>query len=112
MQFVSQEAGKARQTNALMYNPTTDRYSIITNYNPEIQGAKGIDIDPSRVEQIKADIKASIERNIPWAVSNDYLSKVDKGIDYNAYIRSLYYENDPKDNEPKIKKAATKAGLN
>ena len=111
MQFVSQEAGKARQTNALMYNPTTDRYSIITNYNPEIQGAKGIDIDPSRVEQIKADIKASIERNIPWAVSNDYLSKVDKGIDYNAYIRSLYYENDPKDNEPKIKKAATKAGL-
>lgn len=111
MQFVSQEAGKARQTNALMYNPTTDRYSIITNYNPETQGAKGIDIDPSRVEQIKADIKASIERNIPLAVSNDYLSKVDKGIDYNAYIRSLYYENDPKDNEPKIKKAATKAGL-
>ena len=45
MQFVSQEAGKARQTNALMYNPTTDRYSIITNYNPETQGAKGIDID-------------------------------------------------------------------
>lgn len=111
MQFVTQEAGKARQTNALMYNPTTDRYSIITNYNPETQGAKGIDIDPSRVEQIKADIKASIERNIPWAVSNDYLSKVDKGINYNAYIRLLYYENDPKDNEPKIKKAATKAGL-
>lgn len=80
MQFVSQEAGKARQTNALMYNPTTDRYSIITNYNPEIQGAKGIDIDPSRVEQIKADIKASIERNIPWAVSNTYLSNVGKVV--------------------------------
>ena len=52
----------------------------ITNYNPEIQGAKGIDIDPSRVEQIKADIKASIERNIPWAVSNTYLSNVGKVV--------------------------------
>lgn len=111
MQFVSQEAGKARQTNALMYNPTTDRYSIITNYNPEIQGAKGIDIDPERLDEIKAAIKASIEGNTPWAISNDYLSKVDKGIDYNAYIRSLYYENDPKNNKPKIKNAATKAGL-
>ena len=80
MQFVTQEAGKARKTNALMYNPTTNRYSIITNYNPEIQGAKGIDIDPSRVEQIKADIKASIERNIPWAVSNTYLSNVGKVV--------------------------------
>lgn len=48
-----------------MYNPATDRYSLITNYNPEIQGAKGIDIDPSRIEQIKAGIKAAIEKNRP-----------------------------------------------
>lgn len=77
-EFVTQEAGKAKQTNALMYNPATDRYSLITNYNPETQGAKGIDIDPSRIEQIKAGIKAAIEKNRPWAVSNDYLSNVSK----------------------------------
>lgn len=48
-----------------MYNPITDKYSLITNYNPEIQGAKGIDIVPSRVEEIKAAIKASIESGTP-----------------------------------------------
>lgn len=110
-QFVTQEAGKAKQTNGLMYNPITGQYSIITNYNPEAQGAKGIDIDPNRIEDIKAAIKASIERNIPWEVSNSYLSGLSKGVDYNQYVHSLYYENDA-DGEPKIKKAATKAGLN
>ncbi len=109
-QFVTQEAGKAKQTNGLMYNPVTGQYSIITNYNPEAQGAKGIDIDPNRIEDIKAAIKASIERNIPWEVSNSYLSGLSKGVDYNQYVHSLYYENDA-DGEPKIKKAATKAGL-
>lgn len=64
-EFTTQAPGKARQNNALMYNPSTGRYSLITNYDPSAQGAKGIDIDPSRLEEIKAAIKASMEGNTP-----------------------------------------------
>lgn len=43
-----------------MYNPTTGRYSIITNYDPSAQGAKGYDIDQSWKDYILENIKSGI----------------------------------------------------
>lgn len=79
-EFVTQEAGKAKQTNALMYNPVTEQYSLITNYDPEAQGAKGINISGPNLDWVKNQIKKSIESNSPWEIGNDKLSALNTSI--------------------------------
>ena len=69
-EFTTQEDGKAAQKNAIMINPFTGKYSIVTNYDPKKEAASGYEIDPTRLQEI---LDATKNGTI-WTVNNSYLS--------------------------------------